>query len=310
MSEQAVLHLRGVDALRRPCPLGRGSSRIARRPRAFITICWKLTAFLFGLACCTPLTLSPAAAMQRVALPASVGGQSITVYFYRPDRGGSFPLLVMSHGSPREPADRANFGVNTLSAQASAYAAQGVAVAVPIRRGYGDGGAWAEGYGGCAAPDYYSAGLASAEDIQAAIDVAAAQPGVDRSRIALVGVSAGGWASVAAGTRVRALGVISFAGGRGSRGPDNVCNEEALVGAAGRYGSASRVPELWIYSVNDHFFGPDLAKRMHAAFVAAGGNAQFISAPAFGADGHKYFSNVSAWKPAVDNFLRRIGFLR
>jgi dienelactone hydrolase len=253
---------------------------------------------------------TPAGATQRTMLSASVGGQTIPVYFYRPERGGSFPLLVMSHGSPRDPSDRGNFGANTLSAQASAYAAQGVAVAVPIRRGYGDGGAWAEGYGRCSSPDYYSAGLASAEDIQAAIDVASAQPGVDRSRIALIGVSAGAWASVAAGTRVHALGIISFAGGRGSRGPDNVCDEDALVRAAGSYGSASRIPELWVYSVNDHFFGPALAKRMYEAFTASGGKAQFITAPAFGADGHKYFSNVSAWKPTVDSFLRRIGFFQ
>jgi dienelactone hydrolase len=265
-----------------------------------------LAAVLLAFACSTP-----ADATQRTMLSASVGGETIPVYFYKPDRGGSFPLLVMSHGSPRDPSDRGNFGANTLSAQASAYAAQGVAVAVPIRRGYGDGGgAWAEGYGRCSSPDYYSAGLASAEDIQAAINVAAAQPGVDRSRIALIGVSAGAWASVAAGTRVHALGIISFAGGRGSRGPDNGCDEDALVRAAGSYGSASHTPELWVYSINDHFFGPALAKRMYDAFTASGGNAQFVAAPAFGADGHKYFSNVSAWKPMVDSFLRRIGFFR
>jgi hypothetical protein len=43
---------------------------------------------------------------------------------------------------------------------------------------------------------------------------------------------------------------------------------------------------LWIYSENDTYFGPDLAKRMHEAFTATGGNAEFQMLPPFGSDGH------------------------
>src|SRR5690606_30830981 len=100
------------------------------------------------------------------------------------------------------------------------------------------------------------------------------------------------------------------AGGRGSMRPNAVCGEERLVEAMARYGRRSRVPELWIYSANDLFFGPPLARRMHQAFVAAGGRAEFVQAPATGLDGHGYFSRaMDDWAPRVEAFLARIGAL-
>jgi dienelactone hydrolase len=250
-----------------------------------------------------------AAATQRIAMSTSLDGDKVTIILYRPDGAGPFPLLILSHGSPRSGADRASYGPDTLRAQANAFAAKGIAAAVVIRRGYGGAGHWAETYGTCAHPDYYSAGLASARDIEAAIDVVTHQPGIDSSRIALIGVSAGGWASVAEGSRWRVTGLVSFAGGRGSSGPDSVCGGDALVQAMGRYGATSRAPELWIYSVNDHFFGPPLAHRLYDAFTKAGGHASFIAAPAYGNDGHGYFNDVPAWMPQVSGFLRQIGFM-
>ena len=250
-----------------------------------------------------------AAALERTTVSAEVEGQRIAVVVYRPDGAGPFPLLILSHGSPRKPADRASYGEDTLRRQAEAYAASGVAVAVPIRRGYGGAGDWAEGYGGCEHPDYYDAGLASARDIAAARAAVSKLPGIDGARVVLMGVSAGGWASLAAATAGGVRGVVNFAGGRGSRGPDDVCGEDELIGAVARYGAASRAPELWFYSQNDRFFGPALAHRLHEAFTAAGGKATFVAAPPYRDDGHGYIADIASWKPEVDRFLRRIGFL-
>jgi dienelactone hydrolase len=254
------------------------------------------------------MTSLPAKAQEVTVLKTSVSFQTIDVIFYKPAGNGPFPLLVMSHGSPRSPSARARFGVNTLQAQASAYAKQGVAVAVPIRRGYGNNGGWAEGYGRCENADYYSAGLASAADIKAAADIAKTQPGVDGSRVALMGVSAGGWGSVAAASYGGFMGVVNFAGGRGSQGPNSVCNEDNLVKSAASL--VSSAPQLWVYSKNDLFFGPELAQRMHTSFNSAGGKAQFVAAPPYGSDGHAYFNAVGSWQPTADRFLRSIGFMR
>ena len=98
---------------------------------------------------------------------------------------------------------------------------------------------------------------------------------------------------------------ISFAGGRGSRADDDVCDEEALVRAFATLGRTSRIPMLWIYAENDKFFRPDLARRMHAAFHRRRRPRRIDRAPAFGDDGHTLFSRgIPLWTPMVDRFLR------
>jgi dienelactone hydrolase len=218
---------------------------------------------------------------------------------------------VLSHGSPRDAAGRAEFGKGTLAAIARHFTARGVMVAVPIRRGYGtDGGAWAEGYGACDRAEFHRAGLTSARDIRAALDAVLSRPDADQRRVVLMGVSAGGWGSLAAASQSvpGLLGVVNFAGGRGSLKAGEVCSPDALVSAAGRYGSGSRVPQLWLYSSNDRFFGPEIAGRLHRAFQEAGGRAEFVAAPPFGEDGHRYIRAIDQWRGKVDGFLATIGF--
>jgi hypothetical protein len=122
-----------------------------------------------------------------------------------------------------------------------------------------------------------------------------------------VGVSAGGFASLAlaADPPQGLAAAINFAGGRGSRADNEVCDEDALVRAFAAFGKTSRIPTLWIYAQNDKYFGPELVRRMHAAFSGAGGRAQFVDFPAHGEDGHALFSRgIPLWTPIVDSFLR------
>lgn len=256
------------------------------------------------------LTASQAGAQARSTLVADVGGRTIEIHLYRPATTGRAPLLILSHGSPGDPEQRGRMGPDTLGRQAEALVREGFAVAVPIRRGYGGQGEWAEGFGRCADPDYAAAALATAQDIRAAITAATQEPGIDASRVVLIGHSAGGWGSLAAASQGGVLGVVSFAGGRGSRGPDQVCAEEKLVAAAARFGRETRVPELWIYSRNDRLFGPDLAGRLRDAFVGAGGRAELVIAEPYRQDGHRYVDAISSWLPEVRDFLHRIGALR
>jgi hypothetical protein len=66
---------------------------------------------------------------------------------------------------------------------------------------------------------------------------------------------------------------------------------------------------LWVYSTNDSFFGPDLARRFYEGFRISGGNVKFIPAPPFGDDGHYLYSVESRpqWTPYLDAFLRERG---
>lgn len=275
----------------------------------------RFAAIAFWLLATGSWLLPAEAGFRESVIQVPVGDHSsIDVTVYRPAGAGPFPILVLSHGSPRDAADRRREARQRLPAQSERFLAMGFAVLVPTRRGYGEsGGSWAEAYGSCRSPDYYHAGLETARDLRAAVDAVRGEPWADATRIVLAGQSAGGFGSIAAASEEFAglQAVVNFAGGRGSQGPDNVCAESRLVDAMGRYGAGVRVPTLWIYSANDRFFGPEVARRMHTAFTGAGGKAEFIEAPRVGLDGHAYFASaMDDWAPRVERFLRGVGAAR
>jgi pimeloyl-ACP methyl ester carboxylesterase len=178
-----------------------------------------------------------------------------------------------------------------------------------MRRGYGGSdGNFVEGLGNCDNPDYVRSGTASAADLKAAITYLSSRSDIDASRIVSAGISAGGFATVAltADPPPGLVAALNFAGGRGSQTADTVCRAEKLIDAYAAFGKRSRVPMLWVYAENDHFFSPALAKRFNDAFVGAGGRTTFIMEPPFGADGHLLFSatGIPRWTPLVDSFLK------
>jgi homoserine acetyltransferase len=68
------------------------------------------------------------------------------------------------------------------------------------------------------------------------------------------------------------------------------------------------VPTLWLYSSNDSYFSPELARRMAEAFRAAGGRVDFQVLPPFGTEGHfaiELSEAAPVWQPLVDAFLRK-----
>jgi dienelactone hydrolase len=241
---------------------------------------------------------------------AAAGPRGLEAMLIRPSGTRRYPLALLSHGAPRDAAARPGMTPNGLYVQAVELARRGFAALVVMRRGYGgSGGAYAENSGPCDRRNYLIAANASVADLRAAIDAMSHRVDITTQGMLAIGVSAGGFASVAlsADPPPGLAAVISFAGGRGSRADNDVCDEDALVRAFAALGKKSRTPMLWVYAKNDKFFGPELAHRMHAAFTAAGGRARFIDAPAFGSDGHALFSSTGAaiWTPMVDDFCAR-----
>jgi len=237
------------------------------------------------------------------------GKNGLEAVMVRPNEPGPHPLALVSHGTPREADQRPGMTPWGLIPQAREFARRGWVTVIVMRRGYGDsGGGYNEDAHTCSPrSDYYDSGTESAKDLRATIAYLSTLPEVDASRIIAVGVSAGGFATVAltADPPPGLVAAISFAGGRGSRRPDEVCNPGQLVQAFSDFGKKSRIPMLWVYSDNDHFFGPQIAAQSFHAFTAAGGNATFIRAAAFRRDGHGLFSlgGIPIWAPMVDGFL-------
>jgi len=247
----------------------------------------------------------------RIAAPGS-GSRGLAASLVRPAESGKYPLVLISHGSPRNADARKTMSTRTWLPMANEFARRGFAAVVVMRRGYGDsGGEYAEYSGPCDDRDYLKSARVSAGDLKAAIEFLKQRDDIDAARIIAVGLSAGGLASVALAADAPAglRGAISFAGGRGSDWPDHVCQEDRLVAAFRALGKTSRTPMLWVYAANDRFFAPELAEKFRIAFVNAGGQLEFIARPPFGQDGHQLFSltGIPEWTPIVDAFLARHG---
>ena len=238
------------------------------------------------------------------------GKKGLEAVMVRPNEPGPHPLAVLTHGAPRDSNDRPGMSPWQMIPQAREFARRGWATVIVLRRGYGDsGGGFEEDARACSSRvDYYDSGKESAKDLRESIAYLSKLPEVDPSRIISVGISAGGFANVAltADPPPGLVAAISFAGGRGSRKPDEVCNPGELIRAFQQFGEKSRIPMLWVYAENDHFFGPQIAQGFYQAFTQAGGKATFIHAAPFRHDGHGLFSlgGISIWTVMVDDFLK------
>ncbi|MDH2354985.1 alpha/beta hydrolase [Bradyrhizobium sp. SSUT18] len=240
---------------------------------------------------------------------AEAGPQGLEAFLVRPAGTRRYPLALLSHGSPRKFDDRAAMSAHKYYGIALEYARRGFAALIVMRRGYGTSpGERVDRVGGCANAAYLPAAAVAVADLHAAIDTMARRPDVTTSGMIAAGHSSGGLATVALTAQAPAglVAAVSFAGGRGSRDDDDVCNPDGLVQAFATFGKTSRVPMLWVYATNDSYFGPDLARRLHDGFRTSGGNAKFVAAPPYGDDGHYLYSVVGRpqWTPYLDAFLR------
>lgn len=231
---------------------------------------------------------------------------------FRPPGEGRHPLVLIAHGSPRSEHDRPTMQPGWAETQARWFAAQGFVVVVPMRRGYGrSDGPRQEGSGGCANPDYHNAALTTANDIEGVLRHMAGEPYVDATRMVVVGQSVGGMGALAVASRnpPGVIAVINFAGGSGSEATGSVCAADKLIQTVGQFGTTARIPSLWVYTVNDTFFGPELSRQMADAYLAGGAPAEYQLQRAFGTDGHALFhtpSGIGVWGPLVADFLRRL----
>jgi dienelactone hydrolase len=246
-------------------------------------------------------------------------------YLARPVGGGPFPLVIMNHGVSLNPRDRSFFPPVEFRDAAKWFANRGYLVVAPVGTGYGASaidipehglyGPFFSKVGKCSNPNFRAPGLAVAQVNLWIIDYMAAEKRIIPTGVIVVGQSAGGWASIALSSlnppQVKAI--IVFAAGRGGRidgKPNNNCAPDRLVETTAEFGRTSRVPMLWIYIENDTFFGPALSKRMHEAFSAAGGKAEYHLVPPFGDDGHFLIGSrdaVPIWSPLVAKFLDEQG---
>ena len=284
----------------------------------------RLRQFLIMLASIMTSTLA-AAADDQTQLQEEVWALPLPVptiaYVVRPVGDGPFPLAIMNHGVSMDPAQRIFFPLVEFRDAAMWFARRGYMVVAPAGPGYGaaaiespEAGLFSVFFakvGKCSNPNFRDAGLAYAQLSLWIIDYMSTLKRIVPNNVIVIGQSAGGWGSIALSSRspptVKAI--ITFAAGRGGRvdgKPNNNCAPDRLVEAIGEFGRTSRVPVLMMYIENDTYFGPELSKRMYAAFTAAGANAEYHLFPPHGSDGHFFVDTADAvpiWSPLVGAFL-------
>ena len=242
-------------------------------------------------------------------------------YVVHPVGAGPFPLAIMNHGVSLDATQRSFFPLVEFRDAALWFARRGYLVVAPVGSGYGASaidvpergvyGLFFSKIGNCSNPNFRDPGLAIALTDLGIIDYMTAEKRIVPNDVIVVGQSAGGWGSIALSSlnppQVKAI--ITFAAGRGGRvdgKPNNNCAPDKLVEATAAFGRTARVPMLWFYIENDTYFGPDLSKRMHEAYAAAGGDAEYHLMPPFGSEGHFFIDSpdtIPQWSPWVAQFL-------
>jgi len=233
----------------------------------------------------------------------------LAAHVFRPNGAGPFPLVVINHGTPVSIAD-ARKQKPGFSAASAWFAGQGYIVVVAQRPGFGESdGPYLEPSGPCSNRDYVSDGRRTAAVESAIVRAASQLPGVDPTKIIVVGQSAGGFGAIALGDAPPpgVVGIISFAGGRGGDDHEHICSgADRLAKAAGTFGQANQVPQLWLYAANDHFFPPAVAHMLFDAYQAGSKpSVRFVDLPPFDGDGHRTLSQAdpAVWAGAVATFL-------
>ena len=279
-----------------------------------LACCMAIAALAIGLASSTPSSDGAFERDARIAGPA--GRYTIAARILRPAGLGPFPAVILNHGAGASAAARRAESPQLMHAAALEFVRRGYVVLLPTRSGFGaTGGVLAENAGSCEDPDYLRSTAAGAEDVLAVYRYARRLPFVDGERMILAGQSAGGVVALAAAAAEPAglKAVLAFAAGMGGDSlahPGEACAPDAMAALFAHLGRHVRAPVLLNYAANDRWFGPRASRVWYDNLRGGGAPAHYSLLPAFGADGHFFFTDAggaAAWVPQVAEFLRRLG---
>jgi len=262
-----------------------------------------------------------------VVIPVKASGAQFQVHteVYRPEGFGPFPLIVFSHGRSGDPEKRAAIKQPVSLQHVNYWIKKGFAVIAPIRPGYGaTGGNDIEASNSrfnlqtheCLGhPEFEQAAKNAADVVTEIIKWGREQAWANHNKVILVGVSVGGLTSIALGARSLpgVVGYINFSGGHGGYpdiSPGQSACPLALRWLFFRYGRTTQIPNLWLYSRNDMYWGEKMPRIWHQAFVDGGGRGGFVQTePLRNEDGHFLLDRGERhWVGRVDYFINALGF--
>ena len=243
-----------------------------------------------------------------VSFPVTVGGNTVRLeglVIKKSDAQGRLPIALFTNGGAATAMAGTAVTTATYGHNARDMARRGWLAVVMLRRGFGNSEGPRPTPVTCQTASFDAWAATAADDLQATLGDISQRPDADASRVIVIGSEIAGVAAVALSARNPRglLGVVSISGGLQSE--SNCPMNDVLVDGYRKFGSTSRVPNLWIYSRSDKMFGPDLAERLHTAFLDAGGDVKFVMFFHDGDVGTPIFSQATrAWYAQMDGFLR------
>jgi dienelactone hydrolase len=224
------------------------------------------------------------------------------VYF--PQATGHRPVVILNHGSagasPKQSID--------WSGEAAYFTSKGYVVLAPMRRGRGNssGISLESEEKNCDLSSWAPGILSASSDLDAVIEYAQSMTAVDATDITMVGMSRGGFLSIAYAAeglhKAQVRSVVNFVGGWVAQAEDQCPNDFNALSFA-KYGAETHVPTLWLYGARDLFYGDDAVKAYAEAFRAAGGTLELHIVEGVPQNGHWLPRYMDRWRPLVDPFL-------
>lgn len=235
------------------------------------------------------------------------GRLNIEAYLYRPKGDGPFPLVIYNHGS-RAGNERAEVPFRYV---ANVLVAEGYAVLVPERRGYGksDGPTYTEEVGQGDPAKMINRFEEESDDVLAALDYLKSVSFVDPKRMAIMGWSHGGIATILTASRSHAFVALIDQAAGALTWSHSPALQQKLTSAAREI----RIPALCMDSQNDAT--TEAVTAVCNAIAVASNEKRTIIYPPFTptsnpgniAPGHLIFSaqGISIWQIDLVLFLRR-----
>ena len=276
----------------------------------------KIWRTVFCLLLCV-IALETKAQDETIWIPAGLtdDGEEILLQTFvaKPDSPCPYPVLIFNHGSAGNAAPESVRRTFYPEAFAEVFTDRGWLVLFPQRRGRGgSGGDYAEGLnarggGYSCETDQSLRGMERAlEDIDFVMRHVEARPDADLSRIVIGGQSRGGiLAVVYAGTRdTPVAGVLNFVGGWIN---DRCWNATPINTESFIRGAEFSENTLWLYGLNDQFYGIGHSRTNFEAFIEAGGQGEMLefSLPD-NRNGHALILYNDLWGSAVDGYFKEI----
>ena len=219
------------------------------------------------------------------------------------------PVVIFGHGYPGNNQNiSTRLWLYTHRKALEEFVKLGFNVVMPLRIGQGGTGGQTLEHGCEVSSDDYAERIKNigSQLVQAA-EWAQLQSFAKPDQVVLVGQSAGGSGAIGLSADAKSPFklIVNFAAGSGKdRSPDFPCSPEAYADRLAVYGKESKTGMLWLYGLNDTFWGKSWPVKWMDAYKNAGGKVEFHQVDSQTLEGHNLFRNSpEVWVPIVKHYF-------